>query len=80
MLRAAPGIVLVAVVLVLPAQGNFDCGKAFENLQEQLNRRTMSRERLADLRRRALRAYHACQTGDIEVPKALFDRLDRENY
>ena len=78
--RAASAIVLAAVALVLPAQANFDCDKAFETLQERLNRRTMSREQLANLRRWALRVHHACQTGDIEVPKALFDRLDRETY
>ena len=83
MSRAALVVTLALTAFTLPAQGNFNCDGAYQGFWEQLNRRTpgnMSRERLANLRRWAQRAYDACRTGDVENPKALFERLDRESY
>jgi hypothetical protein len=77
---------LVALWLLAPAspaQGNFDCDQAYKSFQEKLDRERSaktSREQVANLRRWAQRAYDACQTGDLENPKALFERLERERY
>ena len=76
-------VLALGLALTVPAQGNFDCDRAYNSFWETLNReksRNMSRERLANLNRWAQRAYDACQTGDLEDPKALFERLERESY
>lgn len=61
-------------------QGTFDCGKAYKGFWERLDHETyvkMSPEQLVALTRKALRIYHACQTGDVEDVKALFERLEK---
>ena len=72
--------VLASMTLVALAQSNGDCAARYKSYLEKLTReeqRKMSGEQLAALNRRARRIYDACQTGHLEDPKALFDRLDR---
>jgi hypothetical protein len=87
--RARPPISKLAIcsvaVLVLATgaampQPSFDCGKAYKDFWEKLEREIYSKmppEQLVILSRRALRIYDACQTGDVEDPKGLFERLVR---
>lgn len=79
MFRAALGgiVALVVTLQAAPAQGNLDCGEAYKRSLEKIERQTHAPERLAALSRKALRAYHACQTGDVVDAKGLFERLDR---
>ena len=74
------GLVLVLSAGAAAPQPNFDCGKAYKDFWEKLERETYSRispEQLVVLSRRALRIYDACQTGDVEDAKGLFERLVR---
>ena len=61
-------------------QPNFDCDKAYKIFWERLDRETYAKmppEQLVVLSRKALRIYDACQTGDVEDAKGLFERLVR---
>jgi hypothetical protein len=61
-------------------QPNFDCGKAYKDFWQRLDRATYAKmppEQLVVLSRKALRIYDACQTGDVEDAKGLFERLVR---
>jgi hypothetical protein len=61
-------------------QPNFDCGKAYKDFWEGIDRETYAKmppAQLVVLSRRALRIYDACQTGDVEDAKGLFERLVR---
>jgi hypothetical protein len=77
---AVCGLVLGLSAGVAVPQPNFDCGKAYKDFWEKLERETYSKippEQLVVLSRRALRIYDACQTGDVEDAKGLFERLVR---
>jgi hypothetical protein len=77
---AVCGLVLVLSAGAAAPQPNFDCGKAYKDFWEKLERETYSKmppEQLVILSRRALRIYDACQTGDVEEAKGLFERLVR---
>jgi len=83
--RAIRKLAVCSLVLAVSAgaaapQPNFDCGKAYKDFWEKLERETYSKippEQLVVLSRRALRIYDACQTGDVEDAKGLFERLVR---
>jgi hypothetical protein len=73
---AAPGGIAIA-------QGKMDCGKAYKGFFEKLDREKyakISPEQLAGVSRLALRAYDACQAGDEQDARALFDRLDKMKF
>jgi hypothetical protein len=70
-------IAVVAISGVGPSQRKFDCADAYRSFVRELMRTEMSLERRASLHRWALRAYHACDTGDLEDPKRLFESLGR---
>ena len=62
------------------AQGKMDCGKAYKGFWDKLDRERyakISSEQLAGISRLALRAYDACQAGDEQDAKSLFERLER---
>jgi hypothetical protein len=79
------GVVSGLVILALTAgaaapQPNFDCDKAYKIFWERLDREMYAKmppEQLVILSRKALRIYDACQTGDVEDAKGLFERLVR---
>jgi len=55
----------------------------FETLWEKFDREKyakISAEQLAGVSRMALRAYDACQAGDEQDAKALFDRLSKMTF
>jgi hypothetical protein len=85
MKRLATAFVALAV-LAAPAaiaQGKMDCGKAYKGFWEKIERERyakVSPEQLAGVSRLALRAYDACQAGDDQDAKALFDRLDKMKF
>ena len=59
-------------------QPDFDCARAYKDFWEKLDREAYAKmppEQLVVLSRRALRIYDACQTGDVEDAKGLFERL-----
>jgi len=65
------------------AQGKMDCGKAYKGFWEKLDREKyakISAEQLAGISRLALRAYDACQAGDEQDARALFERLDKMKF
>ena len=65
------------------AQGKMDCGKAYKDFWERLDRERYAKitpEQLAGVSRMALRAYDACQAGDELEAKELFERLDRMKF
>jgi hypothetical protein len=85
MKRLATALVALAVLAapVALAQGKMDCGNAYKGFWEKLDREKYSKitpEQLAGVSRMALRAYDACQAGDEQDARALFERLDRMNF
>jgi anti-sigma-K factor RskA len=60
-----------------------DCSRLYKNFWETRDPQTYARitpEQLAGVSRMALRAYDACEAGDEQDAKALFDRLGRMNF
>ena len=85
MKRLATAFVALAVLAspVAIAQGKMDCGNAYKGFWDKLEREKyakISPEQLAGVSRLALRAYDACQAGDEQDARALFDRLDRMKF
>jgi hypothetical protein len=86
MKRLASAILALAVVAtpalttVAVAQTKMDCSRLYKDFWEKLDREKfakISAEQLAGVSRLALRAYDACQAGDEQDAKALFDRLSK---
>jgi hypothetical protein len=78
---AVSGLVILAMTAGAAApQPNFDCDRAYKTFWERLDREMYAKmppEQLVVLSRKALRIYDACQTGDVEDAKGLFERLVR---
>ena len=63
---------------VVSAQGKMDCGKAYKSFWDKLERdkyAKISAQQLAGVSRMALRAYDACQAGDEQDAKQIFQRV-----
>jgi hypothetical protein len=71
-------IALLAVAGVNADQRKVDCAEAYLAFMHELMLMEMPTERRIALHRWALRAYNACDTGDLHDPKGLFERLRRE--
>ena len=71
-------IALGFISSAISEQSTIDCAGTYKSYLEELKRKEISPERRAVLRRWALRVYNACETGDLEDAKGLFERLDRE--
>ena len=59
------------------------CGSLYKSFWEKRDREMYQRispEQLAGVSRMALRAFDACEAGDEQDAKALFERLDRMRY
>jgi hypothetical protein len=80
MLRLAQvGVIALAAVAGVNAdQRKVDCAEAYLSFMHELMHMEMPTERRIALHRWALRAYNACDTGDLQDPKGLFERLRRE--
>ena len=73
------GLIALAMVPgVSPGQHLFDCAEAYNRYLQDLVRRGLSPEDRAVLQLWAFRAYNAYETGDLEDPKAVFNKLERE--
>ena len=60
-----------------------DCGVLYKDFWEKRDPQMYARispEQLAGVSRMALRAYDACEAGDEQDAKALFERLDRMRF
>jgi hypothetical protein len=76
---AAPGLMTVPAV----AQTKMDCSRLYKDFWEKFDREKyakISAEQLAGVSRMALRAYDACQAGDEQDARALFDRLSKMTF
>jgi hypothetical protein len=64
------------------AQPGPNCGQAYKAMLNTIERKkpTLSAEAQLARQRMALRLYDACQTGHLEHPGELFDKLDRDRY
>ena len=85
MKRIATAFVALAVLAspAAMAQGKMDCGKAYKGFWDKIDSEKYAKitpEQLAGVSRMALRAYDACQAGDEQDARALFDRLDRMKF
>src|SRR5438270_13920687 len=80
MKRLASVFVALAVLAapVAIAQGKMDCGKAYKGFWDKLDREKyakISPAQLAGVSRMALRAYDACQAGDEQDAKRVFEKV-----
>jgi hypothetical protein len=60
-----------------------DCSRLYKDFWEKRDPQAYARitpDQLAGVSRMALRAYDACEAGDEQDAKALFDRLGRMNF
>jgi len=65
------------------AQTKMDCSRLYKDFWEKFDREKyakISAEQLSGVSRMALRAYDACQAGDEQDAKALFERLGRMSF
>jgi hypothetical protein len=65
------------------AQTKMDCSRLYKDFWEKFDREKyakISAEQLAGVSRMALRAYDACQAGDEQDARALFDRLSKMTF
>ena len=65
------------------AQTKMDCSRLYKDFWEKFDREKyakISAEQLSGVSRMALRAYDACQAGDEQDAKALFDRLSKMTF
>jgi hypothetical protein len=79
---ALAGLFALAAIApgALPGQGAVGCAEAYKNYVEDLQRRKISPEERRALHQWALRAYDACDTGDVPDVQGLFERLDRQRF
>ncbi len=74
------GMVGLGLMAIAASAQGVDCGEAYRSAMDKLRRDELaqaSSERLAAMRRTAMRVYNACETGHLRDPKALFEKLDR---
>jgi len=78
---AAVALTILAPVFIggsANAQTKMDCSRLYKDFWENLDREKFAKisgHQLAGVSRSALRAYDACQAGDAQEAKELFDRL-----
>jgi hypothetical protein len=80
--RIAPSLLALGVSAVAFAEPGQNCGEAYKAMLSTIERKkpTLSAEAQLARQRMALRLYDACQTGHLEHPGELFDKLDRNRY
>ena len=78
------GLVALGVMAgAATAQTKMDCSRLYKDFWEKFDREKyakISAEQLAGVSRLALRAYDACQAGDEQDARGLFDRLNRMQF
>jgi hypothetical protein len=80
-LLIASGLLIVSGAGAV-AQEGADCGQAYKSMLSVIERKKprLSPEAQVALERTALRLYNACQTGHLDQPGELFNKLDRTRY
>lgn len=80
----ALGFVWLGILRPGPEQhARMDCSRLYKDFWQKRDPQAFARispEQLAGLSRMALRAYDACEAGDEQDAKALFERLQRMQY
>jgi hypothetical protein len=78
------GLVALGVMAgAATAQTKMDCSRMYKDFWEKFDQQKyakISAEQLAGVSRMALRAYDACQAGDEQDAKALFDKLGKMTF
>ena len=78
------GFVALGVMAgAVSAQTKMDCSKLYKDFWEKFDQQKyakISAEQLSGVSRMALRAYDACQAGDEQDAKALFDHLSKMQF
>ncbi|HSR79670.1 MAG TPA: hypothetical protein VLL28_02730 [Hyphomicrobiaceae bacterium] len=78
------GLVALGVMAgAATAQTKMDCSRLYKDFWEKFDHEKyakISAEQLAGVSRMALRAYDACQAGDEQDARALFDRLNKMSF
>jgi hypothetical protein len=79
---AASLLLALGVSAVAFAELAQNCREAYTAMLSTIERKkpTLSSEAQLARQRMALRLYDACQTGHLEHPGELFDKLDRNRY
>lgn len=78
---ALVGLLALAVMPgLLPGQSTVGCFEAYKSYLEGLKQRKISPEQRKALHRWAMRAYDACESGDVPDVQGLFEKLDRERF
>ena len=84
MKRLAVAVLALSIAApVAMAQTKMDCSRLYKDFWEKFDREKyakISAEQLAGVSRMALRAYDACQAGDEQDARALFDRLSKMQF
>lgn len=74
------GAVTLGLMAAAVSAEDVDCSKAYKSALEKIRREAeprLSPERLAGMRRQALRIYDACETGHVQDPKTMYEKLER---
>ena len=79
---AATFLSVLGLASLAGAEESFECGRAYQGMMRAIEGKQAALSAQAEvvLRRRALRLYDACLTGDLEHPGELFAKLDRTRY
>jgi hypothetical protein len=80
---ASTALALALLASPAVAQTKMDCSRLYKDFWEKFDQQKyakISAEQLAGVSRMALRAYDACQAGDEQDAKALFDRLSKMTF
>ena len=64
----------------ISGEDSVNCAETYTSYLNELEHRNITPQRRAALHRWAQRIYDACDTGDLENAKELFERLSRGNY
>jgi hypothetical protein len=81
-LFAATLLVVSALSAGAAGQDGANCNQAYKTMLSTIERKKprLSAEAQLALERTALRLYDACQTGHLDDPGGLFQKLDRTRY
>ena len=78
------GLVALGVMAgAATAQTKMDCSRMYKDFWEKFDQQKyakISADQLAGVSRMALRAYDACQAGDEQDARALFDKLSKMTF
>jgi hypothetical protein len=78
MSRTIAALILLSVS-ALPLASDVICDVPYAKFVQALSARDLSGARLADLNRRALRIFDACDSGHIENPETMLRALEKTN-